>query len=363
MIFARYLLKEFLKLYIGICTAFLAVYCVIDFLEKNTRYFPKYGAGWGTIFEYYLVQLPKMYVGISPFAVMFSGIITTWIFARSGEVAALRAAGQSVVRICMPILWASVFVSTTVFAVSEFIVPGAMLRLQKIETVKIEKSELSQMFLESHWVRGQNSILHFKRLDQLDRALVQPEYIVMTRSHEVAAIVHARKAFFNSKRKVWELIDSQVAKFGEAGELLSTTALDSYLTNVSSQPPKLLREGVSSDFVSFRELRRVLAESKSTGGSMASREVDLFQKLSSPLANFLFAFFALPFALRRERQADTYIGIVVSLLTAAMYWGGAASLRTIAVSGAVSSFVAAWLPPLLFALLAGFLTARVDRRS
>ena len=363
MIFTRYLLKEFLKLYFGMCTSFLAIYCVIYFLEKNTRYFPNYGATWDEIFEYYFVQLPKMYVNISPFAVMFSGIITAWIFARSGEVSALRAAGQSVVKICRPLLWMSVCISIFVFAVSEFIVPGAMLRLQKIEKVKIEKSELSQMFLESHWVRGKNSILHFKKLDQLGRALVLPEYIVLTSSHEVAAIVNARKAVFNTSRQVWELIDGRLVQFGEAGELFSTTEQSRFFTNVSSQPPKLLREGVSSDFVSFRELRRVLAESQSTGGSMASREVDLFQKLSSPFANFLFAFFALPFALRRERQADTYIGIVVSLLAAAMYWGGAASLRTMALSGAVSPYIAAWLPPLLFTCVAGFLTVRVDRRS
>jgi len=363
MIFSKYLLKEFLKLYIGICTSFLAIYCVIDFLEKNTRYFPKYGATWDTIFEFYFVQLPKMYVNISPFAVMFSGIITAWIFARSGEISALRAAGQSVVKICRPLLWISIVISVFVFAVSEFVVPGAMLRLQKVEKVKIEKSQLSQMFLESHWVRGTNSILHFKKLDQLERALVLPEYIIMNSSHEVGAIVNARKAVFNSKQAVWELVDSRVSQFGQAGELLSVAQQSRYFTNVSSQPPKLLREGVSSDFVSFRELRRVLVESRSTGGPMAIREVDLYQKLSSPFANFLFAFFALPFALRRERQADTYIGIVVSLLAAAMYWGGAASLRTMALSGAVSSHLAAWLPPLLFSCVAGFLAIRVDRRS
>lgn len=363
MIFARYLLREFLKLYVGICSAFLTIYCVIDFLEKNTRYFPKYGASWDTIVEYYLVQLPKMYVGISPFAVMFSGIVTAWMFARSGEVAALRAAGQSVVKICVPILAMSLCIAGATFAVSEFIVPSAMLRLQKIETVKIEKSELSQMFLESHWVRGKNSILHFKKLNQLERALMQPEFVKLSRTLEVEAIVQARKAVFNGERNVWELVDGQVVEFGASGELIASRSESRFLTNVSSQPPKLLRDGVSSDLVSYRELSRVLKESEATGGTMASREVDLFQKLSAPFANFLFAFFALPFALRRERQADTYIGIVVSLLAAAIYWGAAASLRTMAVSGAIPSFVAAWLPPLLFGVLATLLTLRVDRRS
>jgi lipopolysaccharide export LptBFGC system permease protein LptF len=247
--------------------------------------------------------------------------------------------------------------------VSEFVVPQAMLRLQKVETVKIEKSELSQMFLESQWVRGEGSILHFKKLNQLERTLIDPEYIVLRNRNDVEQIVFARKAVFDQRRDVWSLVDARVSSFSEAGELLSTEVVRSFATNVSSQPPKLLREGVSSDLVSYRELRRVLAESRSSGGAMASREADLYQKLSSPFANLLFAFFALPFALRRERQADTYIGIVVCLLTASMYWGGSASLRTMAAAGTVSPYLAAWCPPLLFLCFGVILMLRVDRRS
>jgi lipopolysaccharide export system permease protein len=363
LIFARYFLKEFFRLYFGICATFLFIYCVIDFLEKNTRYFPKYGATWPVIFEYYLVQTPKMLVDISPFSVMFSAIITAWIFARSGEISALRAAGQSIRKICSPILVVSLAIGILCFLVSEFVVPQAMLRLQKVETVKIEKSALSQMFLESQWVRGEGSILHFKKLNQLERTLMDAEYIVLRNRNEVERIVFARKAAFDQKKNVWSLIDARVSAFSEAGELLSTENVPAFATNVSSQPPKLLREGVSSDLVSFRELRRVLSESRSSGGAMVSREADLYQKLSAPLANLLFAFFALPFALRRERQADTYIGVVVCLLTAAIYWGGSASLRTMAVAGSVSPYLAAWFPPLLFLCFGVVLMLRVDRRS
>jgi hypothetical protein len=77
-----------------------------------------------------------------------------------------------------------------------------MLRLQKVETVKIEKSALSQMFLESQWVRGEGSILHFKKLNQLERSLVEPEYVVLRNKTEVERIVHAQKAVFDHQLKL-----------------------------------------------------------------------------------------------------------------------------------------------------------------
>lgn len=363
MILHRYLLREFFRFYFGICAAFLLIYCIIDFLEKNTRYFPKYGATWPVVFEYYLVQLPKMFVDVSPFAVMFGGILTMWIFARSGEISALRAAGQPVRKICLPLIVTSGAISVVCFSLSEWVVPSAMLRLQKVETVKIEKSALSKMFLESQWVRGNDSILHFKKLNQLERSLVEPEYIVLRNKVDVAQIVHADKAVFDQKKNAWSLLDARIHHFTESGELSASTRKSVFLTNVSSQPPKLLREGISSDLVSFRELRRVLRESSTGGAVMASREADLFQKLSAPWANLVFAFFALPFALRRERQADTYIGIVICLLTAAVYWGGSASMRTMAAAGSLSPSLAAWLPPVAFLCLGLALMLRVDRRS
>ncbi|MEN9825508.1 MAG: hypothetical protein RI953_1253 [Pseudomonadota bacterium] len=96
---------------------------------------------------------------------------------------------------------------------------------------------------------------------------------------------------------------------------------------------------------------------------MASRETDLYQKLSSPFANLVFAFFAFPFALRRERQADTYIGIVACLLIAAVFWGSAAAMRAIAASGSLPGYIAAWGPTFLFLIFGIVLILRVDRRS
>jgi LPS export ABC transporter permease LptG len=363
MIFARYLLREFVKLYLSICFGFLVVYCVIDFLEKNTRYFPKYNTGFKVIFEYYIVQMPKMFVDISPFGVMFGGILTMWIFARSGEIAVLRAAGQPIRRICAPLIAASALISIFCFLIAELVVPPALLQMQRVEKVKIEKSELSKMFLESQWVSSRNTILHFQKLNQIEHSLVKPEYIVFRNLNNIEKIVHAKRAVFDGQRGTWTLMEATVSSFSESGELQATETVGAFATSVVSQPPKLLREGISSDLVSFRELRQVLRDSTSSGGAMSVRETDLYQKLSAPFANLLFAFFAFPFALRRERQADTYIGIVASLLIASVFWGSAAAMRAIAVGGILPSYLAAWGPTVLFLVFGISVMLKVDRRS
>jgi lipopolysaccharide export system permease protein len=115
----------------------------------------------------------------------------------------------------------------------------------------------------------------------------------------------------------------------------------------------LLGEGVTSDQIGFFELRELIDEARQGGGALKNLEVELFQKLSLPLANFIFVFFALPFALRRERQTDTYWGVLMCLGAAILYWIGNLVMRNLGVNGVVPPALAAWLVTLV--LLGGCL--------
>jgi len=361
MIFARYLAREFLKINAFIVLFFLSIYCVIDFLEKNTRYFPKYEATGPVILEFYITQLPKMFVDLLPFSTMFAAVVVLWMFSRSGEIAAMRAAGMSVFRVCRPLVVIGACLSLVSFLLSEFVVPRTTLHLKKVETVKIEKSELGRMFFESNWVRGEGSILHFKNLNQLDRSLEGVEYFVFRSPSEVSLFQHARRASFDVAADAWRLEDVRITSFSSAGALESRTFAKTSLTNVHSQPPRLLGEGVTSDQISYGELRTLIAQSKSAGGAIASREVELYQKLSLPFASLIFVFFALPFALRKERQADTYAGIVACLAAAILFWVGNLSMRNLAQNGVIHPLIAAWAVTAILGVVCTLLVRKLDR--
>jgi lipopolysaccharide export LptBFGC system permease protein LptF len=100
--FDRLMALTLVKLNGLIILFFVTVYCIVDFLEKNTRYFPKYKASTQHIFEYYFVQTPKIISDLLPFSSLFASIATFWIFAKSNEITALRASGASLKRIVLP---------------------------------------------------------------------------------------------------------------------------------------------------------------------------------------------------------------------------------------------------------------------
>jgi lipopolysaccharide export LptBFGC system permease protein LptF len=65
--------------------------------------------------------------------------------------------------------------------------------------------------------------------------------------------------------------------------------------------------------------------------------------------------------LRRERQADTYVSIVVCLVAAIVYWVGNASMKTMAQNGLLNPVVAAWLVNVVFLAGSVVILRKLDR--
>jgi lipopolysaccharide export system permease protein len=360
MIFARYLVREFLKILIAILFLFMFFFVVADFLD-NARYFIKYGAPGNVILQYYLATIPKIMVDVLPFAVLFSAIINMWIFSRNGEVSAMRAAGVSVLKMNLPLALVGVLLSVGAFLAGEFIIPQSQLMLRYVETVKIRKKEYDPMFLESKWVKGSEGVLHFEKFDPVTKVLYNPQYYVFSSASSVKTFAYANRAFFDERSFLWTLEDAVVTSFDRDGSVGKVKVHPLLVTSVTSEPPRILREGITSDQLSFRELRDLIRLSRRSGGNLASREVDLHLKLSLPFANLLFMFLAMPFALRSERQADTYVNVVLCLLAAILYWVGNASAKTMAQNGLLNPMVAAWSANFLFLAAAIIILRKLDR--
>jgi lipopolysaccharide export system permease protein len=379
MIFQTYLVREFLR-FTGLIISFFSVmYSVIDFLEKNARYFPKHNASGRVILEYYLLQLPKMTVELLPFATLFGAIITLWMFSRSGEISAARASGASVAAIGSPLFITGFGLSVCSFLMSEFVVPVAQSRLRYVETVKIEGSKQSRMFLESNWIRSGATVLHFLSYDRIRGVLRSPTLYMLSSANELRWVAQSARASFDSRTESWVLQDAVVTRFdavlssapvarseglglGAAGPRLSLEYVPSLDSRLAAEPPRILSAEVGPNELSFFELLGLIRESQNAGISAQKRMVDLYQKLSMPLANVLFIFLALPFAMRQERQSETYTGILLALCFSLFYWAGNFSLRTLSQGGVLPPFVAAFSMSMLL-LIFGIIQVRRLNRS
>src|SRR5882762_4114596 len=121
----RYLLREMLIPF-GYCLCgFLMFRSFADIFTELVD-FQKGKLLLGDILEYYLLKMPGFLVeGMLPMALLLALLYALTNHARHNELTAMRAAGVSLWRLCLPYLGVGFLASLLLFALNELCVPNS----------------------------------------------------------------------------------------------------------------------------------------------------------------------------------------------------------------------------------------------
>jgi lipopolysaccharide export system permease protein len=130
----RYLLRQFLQVFIICFVSFAGLYTVIDAfsnLDEFLHYAESGGTVYGLILEFYAYRWIFLFERMSSMLTMITGMFTvTWI-QRYNELTALTAAGVSRARVIRPIVVAAVSISLLTCAGRELVIPPLSKKLDR----------------------------------------------------------------------------------------------------------------------------------------------------------------------------------------------------------------------------------------
>ena len=356
-----YIASQYLKSALSILLFALSLYFILTYMEESQHYFDGRTVSGKTLFLYYFWQLPTVTIQLMPFAVLIGGIVTNWLLAKHGEIAALRAAGLSMMRISIPLICTGLFFTTSQFILSEFILPSSSTHYFRVKYVDVEGKKIDNVFTESTWLKSKGTVLHFKKYDEQKEELFEIEYFKSESPMSLKQIVHANSGYFDENIGNWVLRSAIVTNFDASSQIIKTEIKPLYVTNIDFAPPKVLKQTSDSSQLSYWQLKKIIEDAEIAGTNVSDRVVDLYLKISGPFANLLFVFLTIPFALRKERQEEKYIGIVICLATALIYWFGNMALRNFAIKGSINPLFAAWAMNILVAMLSYLLIRKLDK--
>ncbi len=121
----RYLLRELL-IPLGYCLAGFLVFWIAFDLFSELREFQERKLHAGDIAELYLVRAPELLVVVLPMGLLLALLYTLTDHARHHEITAIRAAGVSMWRLCLPYLGVGLAATFGLFVLNELCVhaPG-----------------------------------------------------------------------------------------------------------------------------------------------------------------------------------------------------------------------------------------------
>lgn len=356
-IIGRYLATTWFRLFLLCQGGFLAVYLILDFMEKLAR-FSRAGASISAILQFFLYKIPEMVGQTMPFAVLMATLLSLGMLSRSSELTALRSCGFSIPRIVTPVLLLGLLFSGLLLINSEFIVPGSYQRMEHIEKVVIKKQGISTFFrLNNIWFRSNNLILQAKLFEPATRTLKGVTIWDLSSDMQPIRRMDAEQAVY--EQGGWELLQVRTRSFAGKGGVTAAARMPIPL-QLKVDDLRILDN--NADNFSFRKLREY-AVSLEKGGYAAGRyRTMMHAKLALPFGAFVMVVLGIPFALKTGRSSGVAMGIGAGVAIGFAYFIINAAVQSYGRSGVLPPFVAAWGANVIFVLSGIWLSMTVKQQ-
>jgi lipopolysaccharide export system permease protein len=370
----RYLLRELL-VPLGYCLCgFLILWIFFDLFAELNR-FQNNKLRPEDIATYYAVNLPTTLVTILPITLLLALLYALTNHARNHEITAMRAAGISLWRMCLPYLAVGFFASLLLFVLNEFVAPPSAEAAERILNRRVSRPAGSL---------GPNQIPDFgfnnAREGRKWKAQVYNlETGQMTNPIVVRKMSDGSSLWLSAERADWA---NGVWTFYNASEFKADPEKESLLvpllqTNVLALSFPETPAEIKSDM----KLSLLLSRFPTRGTKRAEIPIteilnylrfhphvqgpdgwrlftNLHGRLATPWTCLVVVLIAIPFGAAQGRR-NVFVGVASSISICVIFFVLQQLGLTFGSIGWVPPWLGAWLPNLCFGLSGLWLTTRV----
>lgn len=353
----KYIIKELLGPFIfGIC-AFSSVFIGTSTLFRIAQYITKYGASLFTVTKLFIYSLPSIIVLTFPMSMLLASLLTFGRLSGSSEITAMKSGGISFYRLAAPVFAVAFFVSIFAVAFNEFVVPQSNAAYNYIVRYEIEKNTApkSQEHIVIKDVKdGELERLTYARKYDESTATMNAVTIEEFDNGNLVRVENAEKAVWQTNR--WIMYNGIIHDLSAEGHLERTLRFEQQIMPVDKNPTAISREQKKPEEMTIKELKQQIAIFKREYVKSSLYEVELYQRLSIPMASFVFALIGTPLGLQPHRSSSS-IGLGISIIIIFIYYTIMTITTALGQGGALPAVLAAWIPDMI-GIIAGFFLIR-----
>jgi lipopolysaccharide export system permease protein len=369
----RYLLRELL-IPLGYCLSGFLILLIASDLFRELGEFQKKNLRFHDIVEYYLAGLPQNLVLILPIALLLALLYALTNHARHHEITAIRAAGVSLWRLCLPYLAVGFMASVLLFVLNEFCVPASadlaariLVRHQPPAPGAQAGSKVRDLGFTNTRDRRQWQI----GLYNPDTGEMINPLVLWTQPDRSCLRIEAKRATYQNG--VWTFYS--VAEHKDAAQT-NTLPVPVLRTNTLTMPEFSETPEQINSYIRIAPILRALP-SRSAGkadvpisailnylrldpapAQSSLLYTKLYGRLAAPWTCLVVVLIAIPFGAPSGRR-NVFVGVASSLAICFVYYFVLLLGLALGTGGWVAPWIAAWSPNLSFGLAGLWLTTRV----
>lgn len=363
MILDRYLLRQFVQIFVICFLSLTGLYVVIDafgHLDHFSAYAAEHGNLFGTIAQYYGYQSLSFFDRTSGMLAMIAAMFTVTWLERHQELTAMLAAGISKFRVIKPLLIAAIVVSLLGVANREFVIPSVRAELTR-DTKNLGGDQTRD--LEPRFDGRTDILIGGEKTVVAEQRILKPTFVLPASLARYGKRLVADNAYFqpatsehpsgylfkgvSAPRKLDRL--ASLTLEGEPVVITPQDApwLESGQAFVVSQVRFQLLAGGSSwrNYASTGELIAELGSPSTDLG--ADVRVAVHSRLMQPIMDGTLLMLGLPLMFSR-RNRNLFLSFGICLLVAVAFTLATLACQSLGGLNLLRPTLAAWLPILIF---------------
>lgn len=364
MRFPRYLVWNFVKMFLIVVIGAILVFALIDFVGNIKTWLARDMKDVG---DYYLSYLPYMLYLISPVALFIAVIASVGNMARHLEMCAMQSSGQSPFKTLLPIFLIGILVSVGSYEMSELWLPDANHRRFEIMETNAQKRKNPRIKEKQNFtfIDNEKASWYFKfysgskKMGRDVVLLLRDEGRLVERYD--ARIVRWIEPDSNSAG-YWRMEHGFHRVFRKDGTVsVSPYQRESLLNRLNTHPDDLINERQLSDEMDSKMVKQRIDVLRRSGEDTRVMETALHFKRSAHWMNLVVLLIGAALCHRYKRSGGLSQKFGVGLLIVFSYYILERIGLKMGENGALTPFMAAWISHYVYALLASVMLYRSFR--
>ena len=354
-----YIAKRFLVTFFVALLLIIGIVIIFDISEKIDDFVQKNAPLHAIIFDYYLNFIPYFINMFSPLFVFITVIFFTSRMAANSEIIAILSGGVSYHRMMVPYIVTSLLIAMLSLGLNLYVIPQANAKRVEFELKYIKSSHVKDKRREIHYQIAPGQFVYVDNFSTWNNTAYRFT-LEDVENGKIKRKLTADSAVWDSTYGGWHLRNWFIREYtgGLEDHIVSGEKKD---TVIALTITDLYENNRTVEKLSGRQLEALIEKQKMRGdANVMYAEIEKHTRWAMPFSAIILTIMGVCLS-SRKRRGGTGWNLAIGIALAFSYILFQRFSQMFVFTGAMPTWIALWLPNLLYAIITAVLYDRARR--
>jgi len=346
-----YIIRKFIGTYFFSIILIISIAIVFDINENLSKFTQYHAPLEAIVFDYYANFVPYFANLFSPLFVFIAVIFFTSKLAGNSEIISMLAAGVSFKRLMRPYMISCILISAMSFYLSAYVIPHGNIVRMNFESMY--KNSRKNTAADNVQLQVENGVIAY--IQHYDNRMKQGYGFSLDKFENKKLVSHMTATqiqydTISDSKYHWTVSNWKIREMRSLKEkITSGMTLD---TLIMMEPTDLVYSKGQQETFTSPELKDYISKQVNRGSqNVVQYQVEYHKRIASSFASFILTIIGASLSSRKRKGGmGMYLGIGLALSFTYILLQTISA--TFAINAGMPSMLAAWLPNILFAIVA-----------